>query len=133
MMWGSLSPKQRIVAAALSALVIAAGIYRWVAFGDLNNIHGGSGPITSTFASGNQYLRPTIAEVDQSARNNARSEGKLHHLSCHETAPNTWSCALHFIGGTTVIYHGVWSTREIVTWSVMQRKATPHLKAPIPQ
>ena len=133
-MWGSLSRNQRIVAAVISAVVIAAGIYRWVVFGDLNNIHGGGAPTSTTLTGESEYLRPTIAEVEQSARSNARSEGKLRHLSCREAKVGTWNCALHFAGGVTVIYHGVWNyTRGILAWSVTKREATLHFKVPIPQ
>jgi hypothetical protein len=131
-MWGSLSANQRIVAAVISALVIAAGIYRWVAFGNLNNIHGGGSSATVRFTSQSEFLPPTIAEVDQSARSNARAEGKPRHLSCHELPGNTWNCALHFVGGATVIYRGVWNdTRGTVTWPVVKREATLHFKVPI--
>jgi hypothetical protein len=133
-MWGSLSPNQRIVAAVISVLVIAAGIYRWVAFGNVNRIHGGSGPTSSTLTGESEYLRPDIAEVDQSVSSNARAEGKLRHLSCHELPDHTWSCALYFVGGATVIYHGVWNyTRGTVAWSAVQRKVTLHFKVPIGQ
>jgi hypothetical protein len=131
-MWRSLSPNQRIVAVVISALVIAAGIYRWVAFGNLNNIHGGGGPSSSTLTGESEYLRSNIAKVDQSARNNARAEGKLRQLSCHEVPGNTWSCTAHFAGGETVVYHGVWNyTSGILTWSVIKREATLHFKVPI--
>ena len=131
-MWGSLSPNQRVAAGVISALVIAAGIYRWVAFGSLNNIHGGGGPAIATLTGESEFLRPTIAEVDQSARSNARAEGKLRHLSCHEVPGNTWSCALNFLGGATVTYRGVWNyTRGTVAWSVVKREATLHFKVPI--
>jgi len=114
--------------------VIAAGIYRWVAFGDLNNIHGGGGSSISTFSGQSEFLPPNIAEVDQSARSNARAEGKLHHLSCHETSRTAWSCALHFDGGVTVIYRGVWNeTRGTVAWSVLKREMTVHFSVPISQ
>jgi hypothetical protein len=133
-MWGSLSPNQRIVAAVISALVIAAGIYRWIVFGDVNRIHGGGSSGTVTFTGQSEFLRPTIAEVDQSARSNARAEGKLRHLNCRELPGNTWSCALHFVGGVTVIYRGTWNgTRGTVAWSVLQRKANLHFKVPISQ
>jgi hypothetical protein len=133
-MWRSLSGRQRIVAGVLTALVLAAGIYRWVAFGHLNEIRGGSGPTIGTVTGESEFLRPTIAEVDQSATSNARAEGTVHHLSCHEVPDNTWSCMLQFVGGLTVAYHGVWNyTRGTLAWSAMERKATVHFRAPIGQ
>jgi hypothetical protein len=133
-MWGSLSPNQRIAAAVISALVIAAGIYRWVTYGDINRIHGGGAPTSSTLTGESEFLRPAIAEVDQSARSNARAEGKLRHLSCHELPDHTWSCALHFVGGVTVTYRGVWNyTRATLAWSVLQRKAALHFTVPVGQ
>lgn len=123
-----------MVAGVLIALVIAAGIYRWVAFGNVNTLHGGGGPTVRTLTGESEFLRPTIAEVDQSARSNARAEGKLRQLSCHEVPGNTWSCALHFVGGLTVVYRGLWNyTRGTVAWSAVERKATVHFKVPIGQ
>jgi hypothetical protein len=38
----TMSARQRMVAAVLFALVVAAGIYRWVVFGNVNTLHGSS-------------------------------------------------------------------------------------------
>jgi hypothetical protein len=123
-----------MVAGVLTTIVIAAGIYRWVAFGNVNRIRGGGGPTIRTLTGESELLRPTIAEVDQSATSNALAEGRLRHLSCHEVPGNTWSCLLNFVGGLTVVYHGVWNyTRGTVAWSAVERKATVHFKVPIGQ
>jgi hypothetical protein len=133
-MWGSLSARQRMVAGALTALVIAAGIYRWIAFGDINRLHGSGAPTTQNLVGESEFLRPTVAEVDQSARSNARAEGELRQLSCHEVPGHTWSCTLHFVGGLTVVYRGLWNyTRGTVAWSVVERKTTAHSKLPTGQ
>jgi hypothetical protein len=41
-MRGRLSARQRLLAAVLMAIVFAAGIYRWVHFGNVNRVRGGS-------------------------------------------------------------------------------------------
>ncbi len=136
-MWwrrGGLSARQRILAAVLTALVIAAATYRLVVFGDFNRIHGGGASTSVTITGESEYLRPNIAEVDQSARSNARTEGKLRHLSCQEVPGDTWSCTLQFVGGATVVYRGVWdATRGTVAWSAVERKMTLHVTVPLRQ
>jgi hypothetical protein len=106
------------VALVLSAVILVAGLYRWAVFGDLNSVHGGGGKTSSTATGASEFLRPSIAEVEQSAKSEASAEGRLRNLSCRELPGNTWSCALHFVGGSTVTYHGVWNyTRGTVVWS----------------
>jgi hypothetical protein len=116
----------------LIALIIAAGIYRGVVLGNVNTLHGGSTVHTLT---GESEVFPTTAEVQAGARSFASREGKVTHLSCRQVASyDTWSCSLHFAGGLTAEYRGVWDeSQQTFGWSVLQRKATLHFKVPIGQ
>jgi hypothetical protein len=127
---GRLTPRQRVVAVILIALIIVAGIYRVVVFGNVNTLHGGSTVHTLTGAS---EVFPTSAEVQAGARSFASREGKVTHLSCRQVARYyTWSCSLHFAGGLTAEYRGVWDeSQKMLGWSVLQRKVTGHFKVPI--
>jgi hypothetical protein len=126
---GSLTPRQRVVAVVLIALIIAAGIYRWVVFGNVNTLHGGS---TVHILTGESEVFPSRAEVEEDASNEAKGEGKLRHLACHEVATYTWNCSLHFAGGQIVVYRGVWyESKKTMGFSVLQRKATVHFRVPI--
>lgn len=127
---GRLTPRQRVVAVVLMALIIAAGIYRWVVFGNVNTLRGGSTVHTLT---GESEVFPTSTEVQAGARSFASREGKVTDLSCRQVASYyTWTCSLHFAGGLTAEYRGVWDeSQETLGWSVLQRKATGHFKVPI--
>jgi hypothetical protein len=126
---GRLTPRQR-VAVVLMALIIAAGIYRWVVFGNVNTLHGGSTVHTLT---GESEVFPTSTEVQAGARSFASREGKVTGLTCRQVASYyVWNCSLHFAGGLTAEYRGVWDeSQQTLGWSVLQRKATLHFKVPI--
>lgn len=129
---GRLTPRQRVVAVVLIALIIAAGIYRVVVFGNVNTLHGGSTVHTLT---GESEVFPTSAEVETGARGFASREGKITRLRCRQVASYyTWSCSLHFVGGLTTEYRGVWDeSQQTLSWSVLQRKATLHFTVPTGQ
>jgi hypothetical protein len=129
---GCLTARGRVVAVVLIALIIAAGIYRWVVFGNVNTLHGGSAAHTFT---GESEVFPTSAEVQAGARSFASREGKVTHLGCRQVASYyTWSCSLHFAGGLTAQYRGVWAeSQQTLGWSVLRRKASLHLDAPVGQ
>jgi hypothetical protein len=129
--WGRLSPRQRIAAAILTVLLSVAATYRLVVFGDVNRIYDNHPTVTSVTGEG-EYIRPTIAEVDQSARSNARADGKIRHLSCHEATDGSWSCSLQLLGGATVVYRGVWDPAHgTVAWSAAEWKAALHFTVPL--
>lgn len=115
----------------------AAGIYRWVVFGDVNTLHGGSTVHTLT---GESEVFPASAEVEAGARSFASRERKVTRLACRQTASYyTWDCSLRFAGGQTALYRGIWNeSQHTLGWSVTQRKApvrqrkaTVHFKVPI--
>jgi hypothetical protein len=123
-----LTRRQRLLAAVLIAIILAAGIYRIVAFGDVNNIHGGS---TVQSLTGKPETFPTTTEVEADARSSARDEGKVRHVACKPIAGG-WTCSARFAGGLRVVYQGVWveSERRMV-FSVKHWKASVHFTAPV--
>jgi hypothetical protein len=78
---GRLTPRQRVVAVVLIALIIAAGIYRGIVFGNVNTLHGSSTVHTLT---GESEVFPTSTEVQAGARSLASREGKVTDLSCRQ-------------------------------------------------
>jgi hypothetical protein len=131
-MWGGLSARQRVLAAVLIAIVFAAGIYRWVHFGNVNRVRGGGSSPTMHTLIGEGEVFPTTAEVEEDARNEARGEGRPSKVSCHEVPGSTWTCMVHFVGGLIVFYRGVWyESRKTVGFSVVRRTATVHFRVPI--
>jgi hypothetical protein len=46
-----LTTRQRWVAAVLIALILAAGVYRWVVFGDVNRLHGSGSQAVQTLTT----------------------------------------------------------------------------------
>jgi hypothetical protein len=130
--WRGLRPRQRLLAAVLITLVIAAGIYRWAHFASVNRLHGGSTVQTVTGEGELVNQPPTTTDVERGARAWARREGKLSHVSCHEVPGNAWSCLLHFVGGLSVLYRAVWyQGQDTIGWSVVKRTATVHFKVPV--
>jgi hypothetical protein len=111
-----------VLTAVLSALVLAAGIYRLVAFGHLNKLRAGGS--TVQILTGESETFPTKAEVEEDARSKASHDGKLSHLNCHQVASYTvWSCLLRFVGGVTEAYRGVWYESESrIAFSLAQYK-----------
>jgi hypothetical protein len=128
-MWRSLTARQRVLAALLTVLVVAAGVYRWVHFGDVNRLRGGGSTIQ--IFTGETETFPTRAGVEADARNRARADGKLTRLSCQE-AGNAWSCLAYFVGGLTVVYRGAWDEAEkTMDFSIEHYRATVHFKVPV--
>lgn len=121
-----LTPRQRILAVVLIALVIAAGAYRWAVFGNLNRLHGGSSAQTLT---GESAVFVTKPEVEEDARKKAKGEGDIRYVSCREIATDTWECSVHFTEGRLAVYRGVWhESKETMQFTVLHRKTAVSFK-----
>jgi hypothetical protein len=125
-----LSPRQRIFALVLIAVLIAAGVYRWVHFGNVNTLHGGFTTQVQT-VTGEPELLPTTTEVEADARSDAKAVGKLKHLACRPI-PSAWVCTEKFAGGAVAVYRGIWLEKERqMSFALQEWKATLHASVPV--